>query len=316
MSDVAQATRARPPFLLAHSPWDTVPVLAALAHLAGVVALVMAFPVMPWWAFIALALAYAVSISWNINGIAHNQIHNPYFRSDALNRAFNMLLSLTLGFTQTEYHYVHLRHHAGNSDRPGPDGETIDPLSIYRCGDHGEPENVWAYTFLSYFRDAPTKDFSSMTGRRRLDALWSRAEMAAVVLFYGLLAVHDWRAVLCLAPFYYLGHSLSSLNGWYEHFGGNPDVPIAWGVSTYNRFYNWLWFNNGYHAEHHYRPKQHWTRMKELHLQIADAQKAAGVKVIMTCHALGFLEPSHPPHVWRKLAAHMLGRRAAPAGGA
>lgn len=314
MDQTTSATRRGPPPLFAYSPWDIVPVLACIAHFAFVVGLVLAFAALPWWGFVPLAALYAVSISWNINGIAHNHIHNPYFSWEPLNRAFSMLLSLTLGFTQTEYHYVHLRHHAGNSDRPGPDGETVDPLSIYRRGDDGEPENVWAYTFLSYFRDAPTKDFSAMTGRRRLDAVWSRAEMAAVVVFYALLAVYDWRAVLCLVPFYYLGHSLSSLNGWYEHFGGNPDVPIAWGVSSYNRFYNWLWFNNGYHAEHHYRPRQHWTRMKELYRQIAAQQKAAGVKVIGTCHALGFLDRGHPPHVWHKFAAHVFGRHRAPLG--
>jgi fatty acid desaturase len=77
-----------------------------------------------------------------------------------------------------------------------------------------------------------------------------------------------------------------------EHFGADPDRPIAWGVSTYNRLYNWTWMFNGYHAEHHYRPKVHWTQMVALHRAIADEQKAAGVKVINHCHALGFLDNS------------------------
>ena len=68
-------------------------------------------------------------------------------------------------------------------------------------------------------------------------------------------------------------------------------MPLAWGVSSYHRLYNWLWFNNGYHAEHHYRPRVHWTEMKALHDQLADAQKAAGTHVIAMPHALGFLEP-------------------------
>lgn len=42
-----------------------------------------------------------------------------------------------------------------------------------------------------------------------------------------------------MVPFYYFGHSLSSLNGYYEQFQGNPDAPIAWGVSAYNKLYNW-----------------------------------------------------------------------------
>ncbi len=288
--------------LFAYSSWDIVPVLAALAHFAFVLALFFTFDLMPWWLFVPLGLLYAVSISWNINGIAHNHIHNPYFKWQPLNRAFSMLLSLTMGFTQTDYHYVHLRHHVGNSDRPGPDGKTLDPLSIYRCGRDGKPENVWRYTFFSYFRDDPTQSLAQLANsKRRAGMQWGRAEIICVVLFTAVLAYFNWRFVLCIVPFYYLGHSLSSLNGFYEHYRGNPDLPIAWGVSTYNRLYNWLWFYNGYHAEHHYRPRQHWTKMKELHAQIAEEQKRAEVRVIGTCHALGFLEPSHPPHVWDDL---------------
>jgi fatty acid desaturase len=85
------------------------------------------------------------------------------------------------------------------------------------------------------------------------------------------------------------------LNGYYRHYGGNPDEPIAWGVSTYAKLYNWTWFYNGYHAEHHFRPKVHWTRIQALRDQIVEQQRAAGVRVISVPHALGFLDPDLPP---------------------
>jgi fatty acid desaturase len=85
------------------------------------------------------------------------------------------------------------------------------------------------------------------------------------------------------------------LNGYYRHYGGNPDKPIAWGVSTYGKIYNWTWFFNGYHAEHHFRPKVHWTRMQALRDQIVEQQRAAGVRVIKVPHALGFLDHGLPP---------------------
>jgi fatty acid desaturase len=90
--------------------------------------------------------------------------------------------------------------------------------------------------------------------------------------------------------FSYLGQCLSNLSGYYEHLGADPDRPIAWGVSSYGRLYNVLFLNNGYHAEHHYRPKAHWTRMAALHRQIADEQARAGVLVIGAPHMLGFLD--------------------------
>ncbi|WP_309606080.1 fatty acid desaturase, partial [Phenylobacterium sp.] len=54
--------------------------------------------------------------------------------------------------------------------------------------------------------------------------------------------------------------------------------------------YNLVFLNNGYHAEHHYRPKQHWTRMPALRAEILPEQRAAGVRVIWPAHFLGFLD--------------------------
>jgi fatty acid desaturase len=62
-------------------------------------------------------------------------------------------------------------------------------------------------------------------------------------------------------------------------------------VSTYGRIYNWVFLFNGYHAEHHYRPKVHWTKMTALHRQIAEQQRREGVAVISWAHFLGFLDP-------------------------
>ena len=276
--------------LLAHSSWDLVPVILGLLHLAGVVALLLAFPRLGWSGFIGFGLLYSVSISWNINSISHNFIHNPYFNSAWLNRAFSFLLSVTMAFSQVMYHYVHMRHHSGNMDRPDEKGDTVDLLSIYRHGKNGQPESPLAYTFLSYFRDDPVGIYRAIRRRQPAEAAWALAEIAAVIALYGAIAIYDWRFVLCMLPFYYLGHSLSSLNGFYEHFGADPNVPIAWGVSSYNRLYNLTWLNNGYHAEHHYRPAAHWTGMPALHAKIASQQRAAGVKVIRWPHALGFLD--------------------------
>ena len=77
-------------------------------------------------------------------------------------------------------------------------------------------------------------------------SLASLAEIVAFVLFFAAMFALNWKFMLYFLPFYYFGHCLSYLNGYYLHLGGNPDVPIAWGVSSYHKLYNWLWFNNGY----------------------------------------------------------------------
>lgn len=281
---------ARPAYrLLAYSLWDLIPIVMALAHFAFVLWLVLDFHALSWWVILPAALLYAVSLSWSINSISHNQIHNPYFTPSWMNRAFDLLLSVTIGFSQTLYRDIHNRHHRGNSDLPDAQGKTIDPLSIYLHGKDGQPDNPWAYTFLSFFRDDPKEIYQEMQRKRADDARWVKVEIAVTIAFYLALAWVDWHAVLVLLPFWYLGQSLSSLNGYYEHLGGNPDLPIAWGVSSYSPLYNLLWMNNGYHAEHHYRPKMHWTKVKAFHREIREQQRAAGVKVISVSHGLGFL---------------------------
>jgi fatty acid desaturase len=288
-----RARRGWGPF--AYSAWDVVPVLAGVAHFAYLLLLFRFFPRLHWWALIPLGFIYSVSISWNINGVSHNFLHNPFFKSPLLNRFFTLLESLTVGFSQVFYEQVHREHHMGNADLPDDAGHTIDPLSIYKHGHEGKPENPWTYIFCSYFRDDPKHIFREIKRRAgAAEAWWGVFEIVAFLGFFITMGIINWRFIVYFLPFYYFGHCLSSLNGYYLHYGGNPDVPLAWGVSSYHRLYNWLWFNNGYHAEHHYRPRVHWTRMKQLHEQIAEQQRQAGVRVITPPHALGFLDPTLP----------------------
>ncbi len=292
-AEISSVTRTKTTSkIFAYSRWDALPVLAGVLHLAYLVLMFVVFDSTPWWGLVILGSIYAISISWNINSVSHNFIHNPYFRSNALNRLFGLVESLAIGFSQTFYDLVHMRHHTGNSDRRDEKGDTLDWLSIYRYGRNGKAENVWAFTFLSYFRDDAGETLRELKKRSPADACWGCFEVACWLGSWVVAAILNWKFMVFLVPFYYVGQSLSSLNGFYRHYGGNPDMPIAWGVSTYDWLYNFTWFNNGYHAEHHYRPRIHWTKMPDFHHEIKDEQQAAGVRVINGPHALGFLDPS------------------------
>ena len=280
----------KPPLtLFAHSYWDAIPVLWGFVHFAYLIGMLALFRALPWWGNLITGLFYAFSISWNINSVSHNFIHNAYFKSSVLNRMFSLLESITMGFSQTMYDHVHRQHHIGNNDRKNENGETIDWISIYQHGKNGQPESALKYSFLSFFRDDPKR---IVAGIRRLNPLLAEFawfELSVVVLMFIMLLLISWKLVLFFALFHYLGHSLTAMNGYYEHLGANPDKPIAWGVSYYNRPFNFFWLYNGYHAEHHYRPKHHWTKMHELHLEIADKQREAGVKVINWPQQFGFM---------------------------
>jgi len=286
-----------------YSAWDAIPAALVYLHLGLLVAFFLAWPQLSWAARLLGAGLYAFAIGWNQDSVSHNFIHNPFFTSKLANRITEFALTLENGVPQTMYAYVHMRHHAGNSDRPDAGGRTIDPISIYRNGAGGRAEPMLSYVLMGFWRDDDPFTVAREIGRKRpAEAKRALHEFWAMVGVYAVLLVLRWEFVLVLAPFYYLGQSLSFLIAYYEHLGAEPSNPLATGVSTYEPVYNLLFLNNGYHAEHHYRPKQHWTEMARLRAEIAGQQAAAGVRVIGPAHFLGFLDPSS----WRVPVARRL----------
>jgi len=286
------ATNSR---LFAHTRWDAVPTTAGLFHLAYFLGLFFLYPHAPLWVMLILGFTYSLMVNANINGIGHNFIHNPFFRSKILNRLFGVTQSIGCCFSQTYYNAVHMRHHKGNSDRQDENGDTIDWLSIYRHGHDGEAENPWSYVFLGFFRDDVGAIRGDLRKRDNGDLFWGNIELAAFAITLLVMFFFNWRYVIFfMVPFWYLGHCFSYLNGYYRHYGANPDKPIAWGVSSYGKIYNWLFFYNGYHAEHHFRPKVHWTKMEAFRQSIAELQKEEGVRTIKRAHMFGFLDPDLP----------------------
>jgi fatty acid desaturase len=286
------ARREKPRYLFAFSYWDAIPVLMGIGHLAFQIAFIFTFPYMSWPVAIACGLFYSYLIGWNIDSVSHNFTHNPYFKSWILNRAFSLIESLAIGFSQQMYKTVHWRHHLGNSDRPNEKGETYDWYSIYTHGKDGKPENVWRYAFLGVFRGDDAKIFAEMGRNNRTnDVYWAKFESVAFVSWWVLGFIINWQFMLLFLPCWYLGLVISNLVGYYEHLHANPDEPVAWGVSTYAKLYNLFWLNNGYHAEHHYRPRTHWRDMPALRERILDKQKEKGTHVISMAHYLGFLQP-------------------------
>jgi len=88
-------------------------------------------------------------------------------------------------------------------------------------------------------------------------------ETALVISLWGVLAVFAPRFLLGVyVPGYTVGLALCALQGHYEHAAGV--------VSHYGRLYNFLCFNDGFHAEHHAYPGVEWCDLP--------SRAAAGVR--------------------------------------
>src|SRR6266487_4402836 len=196
--------------LFAHTRWDAMPALAGLFHLGYFVGLFFLYPHAPLWLMLILGFIYSLMVNANINGVGHNFIHNPFFRSKILNRIFGVTQSIACCFSQTMYDAVHMQHHKGNSDRQDEKGDTVDWLSIYRHGHDGEAESAWTYTFFGYFRDDPKVIFREIARRSPFNARWGVFEIASWVLLVITGFILNWRYVIFyFLPFWYLGHCFS-----------------------------------------------------------------------------------------------------------
>ena len=123
----------------------------------------------------------------------------------------------------------------------------------------GVPQSLWRARHLRHHRQQHLEDHPAQRGEASAPApaLWTRhvlAETVLVLTLWTFLAVMDPRFLLLVyAPGYLAGLGLCLLQGHFEHARGT--------TSHYGWLYNWCFFNDGYHVEHHRRPGEHWTRL-------------------------------------------------------
>jgi len=110
----------------------------------------------------------------------------------------------------------------------------------------GIPQTLWRERHLAHHAGVEWRLHIS----RRLIA-----ETALVIGLWAALAFF-WPHVFVVAylPGYLAGLGMCAVQGHWEHTGGRP-------ISHYGRVYNFLCFNDGYHAEHHAAPGIHWTKL-------------------------------------------------------
>jgi len=214
----------------------------------------------------------ALLVFWvctNYQCIAHNFLHTPFFSARWLNSLFSVVNSLGLGIPQSLYRVHHLHHHKFNNDAVDPaTGTTRDQTSTYRYSTTPPAEEgILTYSLLGPFRSDVgfLVEGARRQGRIRLAAL----EGVALAVMALALAVLNFKGFLFFfMPVWYLGSCASLAENYLEHHGARPGSRLTDSVSSYGPVYNFIWFNNGYHQEHHFRPQMHWTQVPALRPQL------------------------------------------------
>jgi len=109
----------------------------------------------------------------------------------------------------------------------------------------GVPQSLWRDRHLSHH--AGRRWRLRMTRRLTVETAMVLSLWAALALLQPAFFFKTY------VPGYILGLVLCALQGHYEHARGV--------TSHYGRIYNFLTFNDGYHAEHHANPALHWTQL-------------------------------------------------------
>jgi hypothetical protein len=118
-------------------------------------------------------------------------------------------------------------------------------FGLYLSGLLGIPQTIWRERHLAHH--------AGVSWRPRLSGR-VLAEIAVVLGVWLVLLANKPRFFLAVyVPGYLAGLALCYLHGHYEHVHGT--------ISHHGTLYNLLFFNDGYHVEHHAAPGTHWTRL-------------------------------------------------------
>jgi fatty acid desaturase len=237
---------------------DRLPVAFALG--LSVVDFALYFTVQsPWW--LAAYWLLMVVPKGTISAWSHHHQHVPTFRSTALNRVLELSHALHSGITSKTWllHHV-LGHHVNYLD------QTKDE-SRWRRAD-GTAMGALEYSVVvaatAYWR-------CYQVGRRY-------PKHQRVFLTYTAITLALVAALLAFKPvaalFLFVLPMICSLlfTAWVthdHHVGLDTQNHFEASVNTLNRRFNLLTGNLGFHTAHHYKQSVHWSKLPELHRQIA-----------------------------------------------
>jgi len=211
--------------------------------------------------------------------IAHNHNHRATFSNRRWNNAFGHLLTIFYGYPTLMWVPTHNLNHHRFVNRPG------DATATWR---YTNKHNLWValtYPFVSgYFQSFPIKSYVQRSKDRK-PTLYSRIRFQYVFwmgtyIGMGLLAALLYHRQQTGLGLYVWGMSLilpaicSSTTIMFFNFVQHVHTD-AWSERDHSRnftgkWFNFLFFNNGYHTVHHDNPAMHWSELPQAHAKIAD----------------------------------------------
>jgi len=216
----------------------------------------------------------------SLGTVSHNHNHKATFKSKRLNNLFGHALTIFYGYPTLMWVPTHNLNHHKFVNRPG------DATATWR---YTNKHNLWValtYPFVSgYFQSIPIRNYIDRVKTKK-PKLYARIRFQYAVwigsyITLGILAAvlyHNQQAGLGFYVWFFsviLPAILSSTVIMFFNFIQHVHTD-AWSDHDHSRnfvgsWFNFLFFNNGYHTIHHDHPAMHWSELPEAHSKIADS---------------------------------------------
>lgn len=232
----------------------------------------------PGWVVYLSPLSCYFAIA--LGTVTHNHNHRPTFHGRRWNNAFGHVLTFFYGYPTLLWVPTHNLNHHHFVNRPG------DATATWRYTNRNNFLIAITYPFVSGFHQRePIRGYMARI-RAKKPGLYSRIRFQ-YLFWFGSQAFMLWLAAhfyhqqqvglglylwffACALPAF-LSLTVIMVFNYLQHVHTD-----AWSERDHSRnftgwWFNFLFFNNGYHTSHHDAPSLHWSKLPAAHAAVADS---------------------------------------------
>lgn len=232
----------------------------------------------PAWVIYLSPISCYVAIACGT--IAHNHNHRATFSNRRINSGFGHLLSIFYGYPTLMWVPTHNlnHHHFVNGDG--------DATATWRFTNRHTLWVVLMYPFMSaYFQSFPIKDYVQRVKLRK-PRLYSSIRFQYMFLLtsyasLGILAAvlyHKQQTGLGLYLWFFsvilpaiCSSTIIMFFNYIQHVHTDSRSEHDHSRNFTGKWFNFLFFNNGYHTTHHENPGMHWSQLPASHAKVVDS---------------------------------------------
>lgn len=212
-------------------------------------------------AVVACVMLGLLAFSASPGSISHNHHHTHTFTLPWLNRVYEVLMFMETGVLP----YAWTLHHNLGHHKHYLEPELDTSAWLHKDG------RVMSRVYYDVVNAALIYPQVFRMGRQypevyRRFKIWAVVSLAVLGVFIALDPVKALLLFVAPMPVMFVG---LLDNTYMQHSDLDISSPYTASRNSFSKLYNFISWNLGYHTAHHLRPNVHWSRLPQLHAEIA-----------------------------------------------